>query len=508
MAPVSSLGTPVLPTGRGGWWHQYVCPAHGVELEHVGLLGGVFPEGGVPCAHGCRVDTPEVRGAWTVLAHQACAREILALAGSPQHQDREGAALLLRRYAGIYAELGSGTHDGAAGWMLRGRLFQQALTEAIWAVTIGRAARLLGDPVPELTAALADAARTARDSLVADGRFASNYTAWLDAAGAACTGKPEWVDGPHGLFAHVLASTHPDGWEWEASTYYHSFVLRAYRFGIDAVPGVRVPADVRARLDAMAAVLRELVTPGGLLPSLHDGPYLRAEWDRELAELDLTPAPGPPVTVHGDAGYAILRGSGLHAIVDYGPHGGSHGHLDTLSLYLYGDRTPWQPDPGQVPYGHAYWRRHYASTAAHPTFSVDGLEQAECAGELVDAGEHGVTVACGQAYDGVRAVRRVTLAADGALHDELTVTADRPRRIAAHLRPDVPLTVRADPDGSVVTIWDGSLHGTHTASVPARFVARPGPGPADDPQRTRTHVDWVAEDTTEITFRSTYRVVR
>ena len=38
----------------------------------------------------------------------------------------------------------------AAGWMLRGRLFQQALTEAIWAVTIGRAARLLGDPVPPL----------------------------------------------------------------------------------------------------------------------------------------------------------------------------------------------------------------------------------------------------------------------------------------------------------------------------------------------------------------------
>src|SRR5687767_1555865 len=87
--------------------------------------------------------------------------------------------------------LGRRGHNGAAGWMLRGRLFQQALTEAIWAVTIGRAARLLGDPVPELTAGLAEAARVARDSLVADGRFRSNYTAWLDAAGAACTGKPE-----------------------------------------------------------------------------------------------------------------------------------------------------------------------------------------------------------------------------------------------------------------------------------------------------------------------------
>jgi hypothetical protein len=221
----------------------------------------------------------------------------------------------------------------------------------------------------------------------------------------------------------------------------------------------------------------------------------------------MKPAARRPVTVYRDAGYAILHAAGVQAVVGYGPHGGSHGHLDTLSLYLYGDTVPWQPDPGQVPYGHAQWRRYYTSTAAHPTFSVDGLDQAECAGELVSAGSEEVTVACGTAYDGVSAVRRVALAPDGTLRDELTVTADRPRRIAAHLRPDVPLTVRTDSDGTVRTSWDTGLHGTHSASgAAARFVARPGPGPADDPQRTRTHVDWVAEDATTVTFRSTYRV--
>ena len=498
-----------LPSERGGWWHQYVCPAHGVELGHVGLLGGAFPAGGAPCQYGCRVDTPEVRGAWAVLAHQACAREILAAAewGSPQA--RANAVRLLCEYAARYASLGGDLHEGAPGWMLRGRLFHQALTEAIWAVTIGRAAHLLGDPVPELLADLAGAARSARDVLVADGRFTSNYTAWLDAAGAVCSGEAEWLDGPHGIFPHVLAATHDDGWEWEASSYYHSFVLRAYRVAIAAVPGVAVPAPVQARLQAMARVLGEVTTTGGVVAALHDGPYRRPDWDRELAELD--PAPEPParrVTVHGDAGYAILRSPGLHAILDYGPHGGSHGHLDALALYLYGDTDPWQPDPGQVPYGHTEWRRHYASTAAHPTFSVDGREQAPCGGELVDADGDAVVVACGEAYDGVHATRRVALAADGSLHDELTVTADRPRRVVAHLRPDVPLTVCVGPDGTASTTWTGAqtLHGTHTASVPARFVARPGPGPADDPQRVRTHVDWTAEEVTEVTFRSVYRV--
>ncbi|WP_433029431.1 heparinase II/III domain-containing protein [Plantactinospora sp. CA-290183] len=502
-----------LPTEPGGWWHAYVCPAHGVELGHVGLLDGAFPTGGAPCPHGCAVDTPAVRAAWTVLAHQECAREILSAARSPAVADRTVAVRLLREYEARYLALGTEPPDGAADWMLRGRLFHQALTEAIWAVSIGRAARCADDAVPALREALVEASAQARDRLVAEGRFTSNYTAWLCAAGAVCSGRPEWLDGPHGIYAHVLAATHDDGWEWEASTYYHAFVLRAYLLAVRAVPGAAPPAPVRARLAAMARVLTDLRTAGGLLPALHDGPYSRRGYDRELTELselcDLTPrSESSGVTVHDGGGYAVVRGGGVHAVLDFGGHGGSHGHRDKLALYLYGADTPWQPDPGQVPYGHGEWRRYYASTAAHPTFAVDGEEQAECTGRLVAVDDTAVTVSCDRAYDGVSADRRVAVTAAGGVVDELTVTADRPRRITAHLRPDVPLTVRVTPVGDAETAWSGlqALRGTHTASVPARFVTRPGPGPADDPQRTRTHVDWTADATTRVTFRSVYRM--
>ncbi len=498
-----------LPAERGGWWHDFVCPVHGIELEHDGLLSGTFPDGGARCRYGCRPDTAKIRGAWTVLAHQACAREILRLASA----DPAAAVRWLTAYAERYSAL-SGEHDGAPSWMLRGRLFQQALTEAIWAVTIGRAAwRLMdggtdpGDAVRALLEALADAALAARTLLVEDGRFTSNYVAWLDAAGAVCSRKPDWLDGPHGLYEHLLASTYPDGWQWEASTYYHTFVLRAAVLAIAGVPGAEPPARVRERITAMHDVLGTLrtgpLTSAGL-PALHDGPYVRAGYDTELADLTPGAAARAGVRVFEHAGYAVLRGHGITAVADFGAHGGSHGHRDKLALYLYGAGVAWQPDPGQVPYGHAGWRRYFAGTAAHPAYSVDGLEQAECTGRLAGLTDDSVTVACDTAYDGVTAQRRLTLTGDG-LHDELTVRCDTPRRITAQLRPAVALDVRTTGTGAT-TSWAGSLTGRHECDVPAEFAVRPGPGPADDPQRVVSQIDWTAYDATAAVFGSTYRI--
>lgn len=497
-----------LPAGRGGWWHDYVCPVHGVELDHVGLTSGVFPVFGAPCRHGCVVDTPKVRDAWTVLAHQACAAELVRLAAVQP----DVATTLLEEYAERYTAAPA-EHDGAAGWMLRGRLFHQALTEAIWAVRIGTAATVLG-VVPDLLAELGRAMADARETLVGQGRFTSNYTAWLNAAGAVCTGDRDWRDGEHGIYAHLLAATDDDGWEWEGSTYYHTFVLRAYLVALRDVEDGDLPRPVLDRLRAMVDVLATVTTIGGVVPALHDTPYARPDTEAEYAELWSlvvergwdTANPRHAVTVYRGVGCAVLRGSGIHAIVDFGPHGGSHGHRDKLALYLYGATAAWQPDPGQVPYGHEFWREHYASTAAHPTFRVDGAEQAECAGTLLRANEVGVEVAVDGAYPGVRAVRAVSIE-DGALIDRLTVECERPRRVEFALRPAVPLTVRAD--GPVLrTYWAGAegLWGEHVCdAADARLSVAPGPGPADDPQRTRTHVNWVVPDATEVTFTATYR---
>ncbi|MFI7008738.1 heparinase II/III family protein [Streptomyces sp. NPDC050145] len=546
-----------IPRERGGWWHAYVCPAHGVELDHGDPLSGVFPAGGARCARGCRVDTPEVRGAWTVLSHQTWARHIrvLALRG----EDTEALRLLLA-YAEVYRELAGESHEGAQAWMLRGRLFHQALTDAIWAVTVGHTVWTLaehGTPGTDALLPLLDelerAALDARHVLVDRGDLASNYTTWLTAAGIATgraaalvrgtpwDGAEQWLEGPHGLYAQLRACVSADGWEWEGSTYYHGFVLRAALLALRGVAPADVPADVAALLTGMVDVLAALATDGGVLPALNDGPYLRVplalEWLELCALADgFAPAPrlaavaararleagdaddgldrllgrgswfaGPalparpvpaPVTVFETAGYAVVRAAGAHAVLAFGPHGGSHGHRDKLALSLYGQEACWQPDPGEVPYGHKEFRDHYASTAAHPAFAVDGAEQAECAGRLLARDATSVTAEVTGAYPGVRAVRRVE-AAPTHLVDVLTldVTDGGPRRLTGQLRPGVALDVQTQAEGPLRTTWYGGdevLHGWHVASPPVRPVTRPGPGPADDPQVTRTWVDLTA----------------
>ncbi|MFF3301787.1 heparinase II/III family protein [Streptomyces sp. NPDC002908] len=555
-----------IPRERGGWWHAYVCPAHGVELDHGDLLAGVFPEGGARCPHGCRVDTAAVRGAWVVLSHQAWARHLRVLA---HRGERAEAVARLVEYAGVYASLATDRHGDAQGWMLRGRLFHQALTDAIWAVNIGHCVITLAEQGTEDLAAvvplldeLERAALEARGVLTGRGDLASNYTAWLNAAGAVASraasaargpewdGAKQWLEGEHGLYAHLRVAVAEDGWEWEGSTYYHGFVLRAALLALRSTDPASVPADVAGVLAGMTDVLASIATPGGLLPALHDGPYLRhplaLEWlelislaqqlvpsprldavaarardelgpyddglDRELhgwfAGPPLPPRPEPgPVSVFPAAGCGVVRAAGIHALLDFGPHGGSHGHRDKLSLYLYGDTTPWQPDFGQVPYAHAEFRELYASSAAHPAFRADGAEQAECAGDLLASDDRSVTAEVTTAYEGVRAVRRV-VAGDCYLVDLLTVTGREPRRFTAQLRPGTALDIQQQAAGPVRTTWygDETLHGwhTHTPGAEVRPFSRPGPGPADDPQRTRTWVD-VTAVAERITFASVYQ---
>jgi hypothetical protein len=557
---------------RGGWWHEYVCPSH-----HVELLG---PDGTAhQCQYGCRLTGEPWNSAWRALANQADARRFGALADRAGAGDRSAADSALDWldiYATAYRSIPV-EHTGAKEWMVPGRLFQQALSEMIWASAVGsgvwtlagalddsRLDRLRATAIPLLTS-LGQTAVAARDRT----ELRSNYVAWFNAAGALTSGAltrlgeetPDegWIAGPLGLHEQVRAAILDDGWEWEASTYYHAFVLLAYLLTLRGHNPADLPDDVAERIVGMIGVLGAIATPDGVLPSLHDSPYRAAAADEaltsehqrievlELADvaelarqfvrtdalaplaawcqevLSRTGATGALVGRSGwftglppsgepagtpatqgsrlfpDAGYAVVRPAHgtWQAVLDFGPHGGSHGHLDKLSLYVYGAGVAWQPDPGVVPYGSRLRHDVYRTTRAHPAFSVDDTEQAECAGTLVrwieDSGRTIAVAEVDTAYPGVVARRHLVVVdrLRGGMLDILELHADRPRRLKAHIRPAVPVTVEVR-QGGWGTFWGGAtaLTAVHACSGRAALEVVPGWSPASDPAAPNHWLDW------------------
>ncbi|MHA6484190.1 S-layer homology domain-containing protein [Paenibacillus sp. strain BS8-2] len=78
-------------------------------------------------------------------------------------------------------------------------------------------------------------------------------------------------------------------------------------------------------------------------------------------------------------GHSIIRvGEGIDqvfALVDYGLHGGYHGHPDKLHLDLFGQGERLAPDLGIPPYSNSMYTSYYKKTFSHNTVVVDGKTQ-------------------------------------------------------------------------------------------------------------------------------------
>jgi len=445
-ALASGVGVPEEP---GGWWHQYVCPTHGTELQFDPRETDAET---FFCPHGCVLEGDEYRGAWLVFKHQERARTALSAAALYAATGEAGYAAsanaILEAYATQYPRYP--VHPDAQPWMLKGKAFHQALTEAIWATTLLRAVLLLQD----YEALIVDARKLMQfcgllENSMADYRSilihernepANNYTAWLNACLAcvyAAQGRADKMErllaDKGGVQHHLTIGVLPDQMEFEGSTYYHLFVLRAYWIAVEMAERLGFQTEdwrgeqgqtYRGMLDAVVG----LSAPNGELPALHDGPYSRVPFARETAEVfeigfsryrdaryvpilreayrqvggsperhgleavlygegEWPPHPGAaePSRLYGSAGFAVLRhpDNPLSVLADYGPHGGSHGHDDKLSIVMMHGSGFVLPERGMVPYGSALRKAWFARTPSHNTVSVGGRTQAPHEGECV-----------------------------------------------------------------------------------------------------------------------------
>lgn len=417
--------------------HDAVCQEHWNALRY-----DVDSPRAHLCPEGELRQGPREDGAWLVIRHRqlaALARDAALVASVTGKQvPAEASNRILDAYADRYAGF-DGARD-ARPEMLTGHAFQQALTEAIWAVPLAYAHRLLG-PRPasdriatDLLRPIAATLIAAQDRLLAAGRPRSNFHAWLLAAigtiGAAIGDEAlvgRAVEGPAGFRAHINAAVLADGFEHEGSPYYHAFVALAYSLLAEAVAplGIDLFAHRGAQgqsIEAMCSALVAIALPDWSIPQLNDGTY----WDWPLADHELnqlfeiayarTANPAfaallaasyerravsrdcwaalmfgrqdlPPHVNQATAsgvldrvGIAVLRGTDIGVFMPYGEQPEEHLHRDSLALNLW----PVSVDPGNPPYGVSARRDWYQQTAAHNCVVVGGRSQAEGLGRLLD----------------------------------------------------------------------------------------------------------------------------
>jgi oligo-alginate lyase len=435
-----------VPNRAGGWWHEYGCPRHGVELVY---------DSASPNAHRCPVDgeilTGEgLDGAWRVFRHNELAELIysgtaLYVTGG-DFGAGEAVRKLLLEYAQTYA-LYDGDRD-APGIVrfLGGKLYRQALSESIWAVRVLSAYHLLRGS--NLFSALerrkiegqlfkpqAQRLLQAHQEQINIRREPyHNYMAWLNAAlGIAGFVLEEAelqetaLSGRAGFYTYLSRAIQPDGMEYEASYYYHLFSTRACLLLAQVAADYDVNLWVARGTDgqSLEKMLDALLLPvsdAGDLPAIKDGPFEREPYRREWQEVgELAWANTgradfgwflakaypdkrgnhPAALVYGygqnelktqkvrpfEAG-GILEQSGIIVLRQPGAtleaqiYCGQHGGAHGHLDKLSLHLPGITPDFGTTPYAMPQHKEYYQQTVSHNTLLLDGSSQEATTGQL------------------------------------------------------------------------------------------------------------------------------
>ena len=427
------------PDQQAGFYHDYFCPQHGVELHF---------DPARPHAHRCPQGGEVFSGepydaAWRWSLNNRLSTMAFKLALLWQMDQDEACRVrveeILLGYARRYGAYEPGEDPRPVA---RGRATFQSLDEAVWLLSLVRAYDLV-------RSSLAAAAREQVETELlrpAAGHIAAqkyrsihNIECWHNAAIGAvgiCLDEPELVqlavEAEFGFRHQLEAGVRADGLWWEGSSSYHFYALTAL-LSHAQVAEVADPSLRRAaRLRQMFQTPVDLAAPDLRLPATNDcwfftslvgdvchgvpaaaalyevayGWYGVPEFARVLERNYRQQAPtSVEALLYGrqrplesgefraeggtslePSGLALLRAGAWetqnYLLLKYGPHGGSHGHPDKLGISFYAGGYAVSPDLGTPGYGMELHETWYRQTLSHNTVVVDGRSQPEAEGRL------------------------------------------------------------------------------------------------------------------------------
>jgi heparinase II/III-like protein/alginate lyase len=422
-----------IPNTKGEDGRGYRCPDHGDPLSPLPndptrhkcpVDGRVYgPQNTDPILYA------RIQGAYNSVIHGDLANQAFemgvayVLTEDPVYAER--VADILIGYAARYQNYQLGDRAGKPNSRMAAKVLSQSLDEARWLTQLARAMDLVrGSGVmtePEKQTVLSDLFRPSCDLLSAKRELweIHNIQCWHNTAvflsallleDYATARDSIWAD--YGLADQLGTGILNDGIWTEGSFGYHYFALRAMMPMMQALR--------RAEIDVNEGPLREmllapvqLIQPDGSLPMINDGAMksfavnLKDLYEQAAALFDEPQMAAPLVkygrgnTVEGivyglrsvqsggwqeptsvnlpENGFSALRSGALSdqtmAVLDYGPHGGYHGHLDKLGILLWMNGTVVLREAGHNGYSEPWYKGWYKRTLAHSTILRDGLDQ-------------------------------------------------------------------------------------------------------------------------------------
>ena len=439
-----------VPAGPGDWTFYYACPDDGTTLRPRLAAEHVCPQ--------CKKSFRDERtcAAYRTRLHDRANRAAEQLGWGYLYTGEERYAAEARR---ILCTLAEAYDDYPArrdrwvrrGWLapLGGRRYSQSLDEAVGIIQLAKAydltrtAKAWSDEDRRLVEE--QLFRPTAETLLYMNWGVNNHQTWYNAglmAIASVLANEKLVNrvlAMKGGFRDQLArSIDEDGLWYEGAMAYQNYALQAMVEIVDAGRRMDLPLEREPKLRALLLAPANVCYPNGQFPAINDSDRLNIrgfDWSFAWAARTFDDWPGdprPPIESRSmnleGAGLAVLRrGKGVKAVcamLDYGPHGGGHGHFDKLNLLLYANGRELLLDPGRLNYSHKEYRTWVKHTAAHNTVTLKSSSQLPTQGKIVwwDVRPEFVacTASCDGAYRGTQLMRYLCLH-DTFLADVFTV---------------------------------------------------------------------------------------
>ncbi len=457
-----------LPVKGGQWFHYYSCPKHGARLRTEGPTRHVCPIDGEVLT-GYPYDDVVISGDHNRLASAMRTLGIVYQLTDDARYAAKAKEILLA-YAEKYQSYPLHNIRGEAK-VGGGKVGPQTLDESTWLITVVEGADCIWDTLSdEEQKKVKDGLLYPATDVIRQHKMGiHNIQCWKNSAvglTGLLIGDMKLVDealrAESGYFNQMAKGVSPDGAWFEGAWGYHFYTVSAvvrltegaFHSGINlygdefkrmfdapitfAMPDMRLPAFNDS---GIASVIGSAGFYEIAYARYKDDRYravlAQSKRDSDYALLYGVPDVAQTISLRSTSqnypasGYAILTaGQGNEATwfcLDYGPHGGGHGHPDKLGFVLYGLGQIIAPDPGTANYGVPIQGGWYRTTIAHNTLTVDEASQKPTEGKCeaffvcsqarsaAECRFSAVMAHAGNIYDGVSFRRTAALIGDNLL---------------------------------------------------------------------------------------------